>query len=231
MFSKGNSLNNVKIMVDAEIYTYEEYYKFEKVLFEMIRPALNLSPFEKFLYAYNIVKYYKKYNESSDNVFESRKLYDVLINDYIVCVGYAKMLVDLLDKLGIASTKYSLNVDVGFDNVNPHEENVAEDKKSTLGGHARVIVNLVDEKYGINGIYQSDPTWDNILDKDSYVYSLMTFDEASKNKRYLYIDKNITNILYARNLEEFYNIVNTYMDNILYKDMNGMGSEDNAKVM
>ena len=54
MFSKGNSLNNVKIMVDAEIYTYEEYYKFEKVLFEMIRPALNLSPFEKYLYAYNI---------------------------------------------------------------------------------------------------------------------------------------------------------------------------------
>ena len=52
-----------------------------------------------------------------------------------------------------------------------------------------------------------------------------------KKKRYLYRDKNITNILYARNLEEFYNIVNTYMDNILYKDMNGMGSEDNAEVM
>lgn len=229
IFSKNRNLKNVKVMVDAEIYTYDKYYEFEKMLYEMIKPALNLSPFEKFLYAYNIVKHYKLYKESSENVFESRNLYDILINEYMVCVGYAKMLIDLLDKLGIASVKYGLDVDIGFDKVAPNEENVSEDKKSASAGHVRVIVNLVDEKYGINGIYQSDPTWDNILDKDSYVYSLMTFDEALKNKRYLYKDKDITSIFYARNLEEFYNIVNNYMDNIVYKEKNGKYAEDNAR--
>ena len=38
----------------------------------IIKPAINLSPFERYLYAYNITKLFKKYKES-DNKNDSRK--------------------------------------------------------------------------------------------------------------------------------------------------------------
>ena len=209
----------IDVKVATTTLNIADYLKYEKMLYEMIEPAILLSPYEKFLYAYSITKHFKKYKEvdENDDKINSRNLYKILDNEYIVCAGYAILLQDLLNKLGIKTIDYGVIVDVGFDKVNVLQEKVDE-AKSSKAGHARIIINLVDSKYGINGIYQSDPTWDNILDEDSYIYSLMTFDEASKTKRYLYQDKTEYHLLSSKTLEEFYQNVNKYMDEFINND-------------
>ena len=221
LFGREYISNKINVVYDFMYLSVNDYLKYEKQLYEMIKPALNISEYEKFLYAYDITKHYKEYKEvaEDDDKYKSRILYKVLDNDeYIVCVGYANLLNDLLTKLEIQSSVYNVGVDVGFDKVDVLQENV-DSGESEYGGHARVIVNLVDSKYGINGIYQSDPTWDNVLGEDSYIYSLMTFDEASKNKRYLYQDKTVYNFLSSKTLKEFYDKVNNYMDDLINNDI------------
>ena len=217
LFSHDNISNKIEVNYEFVDMSINDYLNHEKYLYELIKPAINLSPYEKFLYAYNITKHYKKYNEvdENDDKFNSRKLYKIIDNDeYMVCVGYANMFQDLLTKLGISSTTYSVGVDVGFDSLDALLE-YSEDAISKYGGHSRVIVNLVDPKYGIDGIYQSDPTWDNVIGEDSYIYSTMTFDEAHLAKRYLYQDNSEYSLLSSNTLEEFYNNVNKYMDMLI----------------
>ena len=43
--------------VDISIHKYLEY---EKILYSIVEPAMNMSPFEKYIYAYDIVKQFKK---------------------------------------------------------------------------------------------------------------------------------------------------------------------------
>lgn len=220
LFARERISNKIELELGFINMKIEKYLSYEKYLYKLIKPAINLSPYEKFLYAYNITKHYKKYNDvdGNDDIFKSRKLYEIIDNDeYMVCVGYANLLVDLLTKLGIESTTYDVGVDVGFDAVDVMSEYSGE-AMSKYGGHSRVIVNLVDPKYGINGIYQSDPTWDNVIGEDSYIYSTMTFDEAHLAKRYLYQDKSEYGLLSSTSLEEFYNNVNTYMDSFIYNN-------------
>ena len=219
LFTRAKISNKIELELGFMNMEIEKYLSYEKYLYELIKPAVNLSPYEKFLYAYNITKHYKQYKEvSDDDKFKSRKLYEIIDNDeYMVCVGYANLLVDLLSKLGIESTTYSVGVDVGFDSVDVLSE-YSEDAISKYGGHSRVIVNLVDPKYGIDGIYQSDPTWDNVIGEDSYIYSTMTFDEAHLAKRYLYSDFSEYGLLASISLEEFYNNVNKYMDKLVNDD-------------
>ena len=51
-------------------------------------------------YHFNAKKY-KEYKENNDKKEQSRNLYDILDGEYMVCVGYATLLGDLLNKLGI----------------------------------------------------------------------------------------------------------------------------------
>lgn len=233
LFSHDNISNKIEVNYELVDMSINDYLNHEKYLYELIKPAINLSPYEKFLYAYNITKHYKKYKEvdENDDKFNSRKLYKIIDNDeYMVCVGYANMFQDLLTKLGINSTTYSVGVDVGFDSMDVLSE-YSDEAISKYGGHSRVIVNLVDSKYGIDGIYQSDPTWDNVIDEDSYIYSTMTFDEAHLAKRYLYQDKNEYSLLSSNTLEEFYNNVNNYMDMLINdKTMAIKFTEEKAKL-
>ena len=136
----------------------------------------SLSPYEKYIAAYNIVKTFKKYryyldNEDADQLVpdQSRNPYLVLINQYAVCAGYASLLHLFLKKLDIPSHYWILD----------------SSDKSEAGGkypHARLYVNIVDDKYGINGYYMCDPTWD-IVDKESkdlygYKYLNMSVGES-----------------------------------------------------
>ena len=224
--------SKIEIEFGLTSMSIDEYLNYEKFLYELIKPAVELSPYEKFLYAYNITKHYKQYKEVSedDDKFKSRNLYKLLDNDeYMVCVGYANLLVDLLTKLGIESTTYGVGVDVGFDSVSAQSE-YNDEAESKYGGHSRVIVNLVDSKYGIDGIYQSDPTWDNVIGEDSYVYSLMTFGEAHLAKRYLYNDSSEYALLSSNTLDDFYKNINNYMDNLIYNKIDALKlTEEKAK--
>lgn len=210
LFKNLDKLQNksIELNVDKEDISIKDYIRYEKMLMNIIKPAINLSPFERYLYSYNITKLFKKYKES-DNKNDSRKLYKILDNEYMVCVGYSNLLGDLLNKLGIENKCYSVIVDIGFDKIK--NEDIVLDNSTCLkkASHERRLINLIDEKYGINGIYISDPTWDNNLLNDYYNYALMTHYEETFLKRYNYFDKKQINaIYYICTLEDFYVYLN-----------------------
>ncbi len=208
------------IGLDCDILTY---IKNEKRLIDMVMPAINYSPFEKYLYAYNIVKHFKKYKESEDKS-KARNLYQLLDSDYMVCVGFARLLGDLLEKLGIPSIDYSVSVDVGLDDVDSKALVVPDKVVSRVNGqehevllkkesHARLMVNLVDSKYGIDGYFITDPTWDNNMELDTYNYALMTQDEYIGIYRYDSLNYfSVDELFFAHSLEEFYLKINFLLD-------------------
>lgn len=215
---------NVVVNYDSlqQPISIEQYKSFETILYQMIEPAEYLSPFEKYIYAYNIVKQFKEYNQFNDTsvdneveaAFESRDLYKILMNEYIVCVGFSNLFSDLLNKLKIGNTKISVDVDTSYD-----DKEELSDLKLNKEQHSRVYSNIVDEKYDIDGFYIADPTWDNDLQYDYYNYLVMTDNEVNSNARYLYFNhSNVNEVFNIKNLQEFYSKINFILDRRKYNN-------------
>lgn len=101
-----------------------------------------LSPFEKFIYAFEIVSLFKYNAESAgENEAISRALPYVLTGDKIVCVGFADLLGVILNRCGIKA------VEDGF-----------YYKKRDIG-HQTCAVWIKDDKYNMNSIFRCDPTF------------------------------------------------------------------------
>ncbi len=99
-----------------------------------------------------------------------------------------------------------------------------EEKPVEYAGHARTIVNLDDDKYNIHGIYLADATWDNTMDSDIYLNSLMTFDRKKEARRLERLN-NIDLLFDFHNFTEFsqkidYLIKKIGKENIFYKTDN-----------
>ena len=154
---------NLVVKYKSDSYYLTDYIYFESLLYKIVEPAKDLSPFEKYIYAYNIVKNFKEYKES-DRKLLSRELYYILENEYIVCVGFCELLSDLLYKLNIS------NIGLGIEGKNK--------KDNSSWNHQRLYINIKDDKYGLNGFYVSDPTWDNDLEVDYYNHLALTNKEA-----------------------------------------------------
>ena len=110
-----HNINTKNVRVETNTFddvSLDEYLNFEKLLYQIVEPARGLSNFEKYLYAYNITKQFKTYKENKNDLDQSRNLYNILTNEYMVCVGYSNMLGDLLNKLGIPNMKLSIDVDI-----------------------------------------------------------------------------------------------------------------------
>lgn len=155
----------------ASILTLDEMKKLNSKLDSIANNIKNssLSPYEKFIAAYNIVKSFKNYrfyldSEGLDELIpdQSRNPYLVLSNKYIVCAGYTSLLHILLEKIGISSHEWTLNTS--------EKSEAASDNPKDNSSHVRLYVNIVDEKYGINGYFMCDPTWDNVEKEESDLY-------------------------------------------------------------
>lgn len=131
---------------NTQLITFEEYKKTVEAINLMISDVekFNYSPLEKIMYVYDLVR--KKIytcEKSDEDVRTSRDLSQVLLGDKIVCLGYARLFRTLLEKLGINSKEIILL------------------KKGEVTGHARNEIYIKDEKYGVDGVYYFDPTWDS----------------------------------------------------------------------
>ena len=123
-----------------------------------------LSPYEKFLWAYQFVTDRVYINElSNEDPSVSRNLVSVLSGDKIVCVGYASMLCSILSQLGIPCAYQS---EISFDT-----------KDNIYVNHATCAVRIDDDKYNKHGIYYSDPTADSAPVKRN-TYGLTSFNNA-----------------------------------------------------
>ena len=220
-------LDNIELLLNSQIYlsvagyfsdaiSLSDFMNYERRLYDFVQPAVNLSPFEKYLFVYNLVKTFKAYKENEDYPGASRNIYEILDNEYMVCVGYAHLLQNLLRRLGIESYDITVDVEGGLDNVKDDVTILPErvvDKKTgeekvvepEAVGHARAQIHLVDEKYGIDGYFFADPTWDNYLEQDFYLFSLMSNNEYNGIRRYNYIRiDRIDELFFVVDIEEFY---------------------------
>ena len=204
LFNTEIQYDNLYVSPNFYPMKYKKYLELEKMLYLMVESAKNLSPFEKYIYAYGIAKRFKKYNEVPNNIdrSESRDLNFILENEYMVCVGFSNLFGDLLDKLGISNTHLDVGIDVSYDN-----SDVTEIKPVKKEGHERRYVHIVDPKYGIDGFYVSDPTWDNDMKSDTYNYLAVTDSEITQQRRYNFID-HFHDIFNVNNKEEFYEKIN-----------------------
>ena len=160
----GDDTDNICFSIpgNSDIISFKDYKDTVKILDEMVQEIekFNFSPLEKMMYAYDLVRdrLYVEVDEDDDK-FKSRDLTSVLLGDKIVCVGYASILKALFDKLGIES-RFVLLEGIGEAN-----------------GHARIEAYVKDEKYGVEGVYYFDPTWDSKKDENdtSYLQSYRFF--------------------------------------------------------
>ncbi len=216
IMDKNLDYPNIDIRCNLEDVSLPDYLRMEKKLYNMVYEARHLSPFEKYIVAYNIAKSFKKYKENDENKEEARNLYSILENEYIVCVGFSNLFGDLLDKLGLKSVNMSLSVDTSYDLADSNLEAVEGTLKETIeAGHARRIVKITDEKYGIDGVYFADPTWDNDLNNDFYNHLALTGDEVLNSRRFVWLfPRNSDELLYVNSIEEFYFKLNFILDKI-----------------
>ena len=111
-----------------------------------------LTNFEKIIYLYDIVKKYD-YKKSEDNYsMDGRQLHKIFNTNNIICSGYARIVSQVLNEIGIQAGIYKL--------ITSNNEL-----------HARNIVHIKDAKYNINSIYSMEPTWESAI-KEDYAYSL-----------------------------------------------------------
>lgn len=219
---KLSNRNNITIELEEDKkYSIQEYLGYEKKLDELVESAKDMSPFEKYIYAYNVVKHYKEYKEANNGDMDgSRDLYKILDSEYMVCLGYSRLLEALLSRLGIKSRVIHPQVNIGFDGVDKDAIDI-NDKEPEVEGHARIQVLLEDPKYNIKGIYYADPTWDNGKVKDLYSFILMTSKEYNETYRENFISNNgDEEVLESNSIQEYYDRVNYFLNSMPIKYSN-----------
>ena len=170
-----NLLNNypyVMIHYQGFTFTYAEFIKFyydlSKFLnsIDIVKDKYSLSPLEIFLLVYDKVCNFKEYNSYPDKYpsYKQGNLKYLFNSKYTVCSDYSILLVASLSYFGIEAKDFLLTIE------HYKKDNLEEEV------HARVLVKLKDDKYNINGIYVSDPTWDK---KSVFSHALMTHRQTT----------------------------------------------------
>lgn len=142
----------------------------------------NYSPLEKLLSAYiDVTRNKYKMQDVTEHFSQSRSIYGVLNSDKIVCVGYASLLQAIIERNGDKNIKLYAN-------------NVAcsNDGEHITGYHRNLIVYIQDPKYGIDGYYYLDPTWDSVTKGKTGInlnYFLVPLQDIQKLKTNI-LDKN-----------------------------------------
>ena len=139
------------------------------------------SPFEAYAYIHEYVSTIAKYNSSSAGAtwlahdqFFPGAFFDM---PEVVCMGYSSLEKEIIDTLNMPGLKCDI-VSVNFYN----KDKYSSDK------HARCIVRVLDEKYGINQSCYDDPTWDNSETTSKYAHFAMNTNchDRKINDKYEY---------------------------------------------
>ena len=176
-----NSENKVSVyLVDTSVNYTPNRKKFhfpdyERVLsfYDGVANYINrydLSPVEKYIFAYYLTANFKKYKMHEDNTMSelvepslSRDPFMILLNEAIVCAGYAHFLEKVLEKVDIPCSFVA-------------NRNLQ---------HAFNMVNIIDPKYGIDSYFISDPTADNFKGKIRNAFHSLEGYADFANKVYL----------------------------------------------
>ena len=204
--------SNVALSINASesVYSQNEYLREEQKIEAMVAPIRDskLSPLEKYLAVYDIVKRFRRYKGTEHSDLDTYVLKYLLDdnNTLIVCAGYARLLEELLTRVDIPCKKMSVQIG----KPRPEVMGMSGDRIK-YEPHARDIIMIDDSKYNIHGIYLADPTWDSHFDYNLYLNSLLTFDrkrEALKVERVA--DEQL--LLDFHNTKEFMNNIKLFIE-------------------
>ena len=154
-----------------------------------------LSPYEKYLAVYKIVKDFKQYRKEGSeyqyNTALAYDLYEILFSEFIVCIGFSELMIVLLQRVGIKATFFHAEILKERESLS-HEDLISltyEEQKIKEGAkdyHSRIIFRLIDPKYDIDGIYISGVTWDQNKSSDLYNHSSLTPYETRFESKMFY---------------------------------------------
>ncbi len=195
LFNYFSNFDNVHVTLKGES-TPVDLNKLRKIIEKIDEIVIKVnktmfSPFEKAMYAYDLVRdrVYKK-SSNENNPATSRELSYVLFGEEIVCLGFANIYNCVLQKLGIKSNVCYLMPSAG-----------------AKEGHARNIMYVNDDKYDIKGIYFSDTTFDAKRKDNNFLHSYRYFCKPYsffKNEKY---DED-----YGLLLDDFEDLINEYIE-------------------
>lgn len=159
------SNTNIKVLYQDQnsLITIDELYQLS-ILINNITENIqkyNLSPLEKIIYVYDMVKK-REYKECYEDLHNSRDVDKVLVGNKIVCTGYSNLFNAILRSLGINALPVI----------------------SSQVKHQRSLVYISDSKYNIDGVYVFDPTWDRKKDDkyiDNYNYFGITISRSERD--------------------------------------------------
>lgn len=122
-----------------------------------------LTPAEALAYIHLRVSKITTYSASKNREWFSNDQYltgAFMKNPEFVCAGFASLEKQIIDELNMSGLKCDM---VAVDYI----------KKgcTEYESHARLLINLDDEKYSIKGHFFSDPTWDNVEKDKEPIYT------------------------------------------------------------
>ena len=139
--------------------------KYEIENFEIKETILNvikeneLSPLEAIAFIHKIVTKSFLYKENEENPGLCRTIIGCLNTDNIVCVGYSHIVKALVDKLDYQRLKVDTVV---FKIVTDDDLNSSISEFMSVGTpHMKNLVFISDEKYGVEGAYLLEATFDS----------------------------------------------------------------------
>ena len=162
-----NSMDSYDIKISYQEQNHEitirELYDISVIVDEVSKniERYNLSPLEKIIYVYDVVKK-REYKKSLDDDYASIDLDKILHCDCIVCAGYSNLFNAVLKNLGIKATALV----------------------SIITKHQRSLVYVEDSKYNICGAYVFDPTNDSRTNDryiDNYNYFGLRLGDSEKD--------------------------------------------------
>jgi len=104
------------VFIDRETVSLKTAIQIEERIDSLLEPVKaikdQLSPFELYTKLYEIAKDFKKYQKEEEGMspMKSRAVSEILFSDYIVCVGYIKLLQTFCDRFGLETNYMSVGV-------------------------------------------------------------------------------------------------------------------------
>lgn len=178
-------INNGINIIIKDVIDAKKMLEGEKILDLFVRDIKNssLSSYRKYLAIYQLVKHFKTYQKNpKEKNNDSRDIYQILFNEFIVCEGYVNLLVKLLDKVGIKAMPISCILKKEKEVLTLRDEASLSrvEQQIKMGDeayHSRLLVHLIDDDLDINGFYIADPTWD--YEENSFCYVHLTAFETT----------------------------------------------------
>ena len=203
MFPEESLYVNVKNSYRmVKLSDYDQAYYIVKEIVDLVN-ALGLSPLEKIMFVYDIVKK-RTYKESEDNL-ECRDFVLALLYDSIVCVGFSQIFKAILENLNIKVTTTQLS----------------EREDSVFSIHERNVIFVDDPKYNVFGHFFFDVTGDSkkegIDNQNEYKFFLKTFNQINIYDKHHQLYSNDLNFLYPEVIAKAFRELSDDFDLVEYK--------------